>query len=287
MALPFLAVAWALDRRYGLLFVLVSASLLLNLALHDPLLVGNWAAGPDPDQPLPGWVVAGQVVNVVHEPAGVRHRAGGDARPGSGARSHATTPRIDLGRAESDGKSGSRSLVRRAAVGAAGSSSRCWRPCPGSGASTWRRCATTTSTSSRARATSWSAGLTLTGPLTSWGVPDPPGSVYLMLPAALAPSPPTAAVIWVGLLNVAAVVLTYLLAERFHGRARGVRGRAAVRRQPVGRLLQPPLLGRDRAAVHGPRALGRLRGGGGAAGALGRGRSSWRWPPRSRSGSWR
>jgi dolichyl-phosphate-mannose-protein mannosyltransferase len=65
MALPFLAVAWALDRRYGLLFVLVSASLLLNLALHDPLLVGNWAAGPDPNQPLPGWVVAGQVVNVV------------------------------------------------------------------------------------------------------------------------------------------------------------------------------------------------------------------------------
>lgn len=65
MALPFLAVAWALDRRYGLLFALVSASLLLNLALHDPLLVANWAAGPDPDQPLPGWVVAGQVINVV------------------------------------------------------------------------------------------------------------------------------------------------------------------------------------------------------------------------------
>jgi dolichyl-phosphate-mannose-protein mannosyltransferase len=65
MALPFLAVAWALDRRYGMLFALVSASLLLNLALHDPLLVANWAAGPDPDQPLPGWVVAGQVVNVV------------------------------------------------------------------------------------------------------------------------------------------------------------------------------------------------------------------------------
>jgi dolichyl-phosphate-mannose-protein mannosyltransferase len=65
MALPFLAVAWVLDRRYGMLFALVSASLLLNLALHDPLLVANWAAGPDPDQPLPGWVVAGQVVNVV------------------------------------------------------------------------------------------------------------------------------------------------------------------------------------------------------------------------------
>jgi hypothetical protein len=65
MALPFLAVAWALDRRFGLLFGLVSASLLLNIALHDPLLVGNWAAGPDPGQPLPAWVVAGQVVNVM------------------------------------------------------------------------------------------------------------------------------------------------------------------------------------------------------------------------------
>jgi len=61
-------------------------------------------------------------------------------------------------------------------------------------------------------------GLTLTGPLTSWGVPDPPGSVYLMLPAAIAPAPAPAAVVWVALLNVAAVVLTYLLAERFHGR---------------------------------------------------------------------
>lgn len=62
-------------------------------------------------------------------------------------------------------------------------------------------------------------GLTLTGPLTSWGVPDPPGSVYLMLPAALLPAPAPAAVLWVGMLNVAAVILTYLLAERFHGRA--------------------------------------------------------------------
>ncbi|MFN8637309.1 MAG: glycosyltransferase family 39 protein [Chloroflexota bacterium] len=60
-------------------------------------------------------------------------------------------------------------------------------------------------------------GPTLTGPLTSWGIPDPPGSVYLMLPAALTPSPATMAVVWVALLNVAAVVLTYLLAERFLG----------------------------------------------------------------------
>jgi dolichyl-phosphate-mannose-protein mannosyltransferase len=65
MALPFLAVAWALDRRFGLVFVLVSASLLLNLALHDPLLVGNWATGPDPGHPLPTWIIAGQVLNVV------------------------------------------------------------------------------------------------------------------------------------------------------------------------------------------------------------------------------
>ncbi|MGE3272772.1 MAG: hypothetical protein AB7P40_28805, partial [Chloroflexota bacterium] len=64
-ALPFLAVAWALDRRYGLVFVLVSASLLLNLALHDPLLVSNWAAGPDPGQPLPVWILTGQILNVV------------------------------------------------------------------------------------------------------------------------------------------------------------------------------------------------------------------------------
>jgi 4-amino-4-deoxy-L-arabinose transferase-like glycosyltransferase len=62
-------------------------------------------------------------------------------------------------------------------------------------------------------------GLTLTGPLTSWGVPDPPGSVYLLLAAAFFPTPPTVAVVLVALLNVAAVTLTYLLAERFHGRA--------------------------------------------------------------------
>lgn len=49
-------------------------------------------------------------------------------------------------------------------------------------------------------------------------MPDPPGSVYLLLPAAYFPSPPTAAVVWVGLLNVAAVALTFLLAERFYGR---------------------------------------------------------------------
>jgi len=65
MALPFLAVAWALDRRYMLVFGLVSVSLLLNLALHDPLLVGSVAAGPDPGFPLPVWALVGQVANVL------------------------------------------------------------------------------------------------------------------------------------------------------------------------------------------------------------------------------
>lgn len=62
-------------------------------------------------------------------------------------------------------------------------------------------------------------GLTLTGPLTSWGVPDPSGSVYLLLPAAFFPSPASAGVVLVGLLNVAAVALTFLLADKYHGRA--------------------------------------------------------------------
>ncbi|MDP8922500.1 MAG: glycosyltransferase 87 family protein [Chloroflexota bacterium] len=65
MALPFLTVAWALDRRLGLLLVVTSASLLLNVALHDPLLMGNYAAGPDPGYPLPVWVIVAQVVNVL------------------------------------------------------------------------------------------------------------------------------------------------------------------------------------------------------------------------------
>ena len=64
-ALPLMAVAWALDRRAGLLFGLVSAALLLNLGLHDPLLMGPYAAGPDPRRPLPGWVIGAQIANVL------------------------------------------------------------------------------------------------------------------------------------------------------------------------------------------------------------------------------
>ena len=65
MAIPFLTVAWALDRRIGVVLGLVSASLLLNVALHDPLLMDNYAAGPDPGQPLPAWVILLQIVNVL------------------------------------------------------------------------------------------------------------------------------------------------------------------------------------------------------------------------------
>jgi 4-amino-4-deoxy-L-arabinose transferase-like glycosyltransferase len=69
---------------------------------------------------------------------------------------------------------------------------------------------------SRARDVLWH-GLTATGPMTSWGVPDPPGSVYLLLPAVLHTSSAAAGVVWVGLLNVLAVALTYLLARRYLG----------------------------------------------------------------------
>lgn len=59
--------------------------------------------------------------------------------------------------------------------------------------------------------------LTATGPLTSWGIPDPPASVYLaLLPAAL-PHSAAASAAWIALLNVLAVVLTYVLARRFFG----------------------------------------------------------------------
>ncbi|HYU20677.1 MAG TPA: glycosyltransferase family 39 protein [Chloroflexota bacterium] len=58
---------------------------------------------------------------------------------------------------------------------------------------------------------------TATGPLTSWGIPDPPVSVYLMVPPSALPRPALAAASWGALLNVAAVVLAYLLAHRHFG----------------------------------------------------------------------
>jgi dolichyl-phosphate-mannose-protein mannosyltransferase len=65
MAIPFLTVAWALDRRFAVLLGLTSVSLLMNLALHDAHLMANYSAGPDPGQPLPAWVIVLQVANVL------------------------------------------------------------------------------------------------------------------------------------------------------------------------------------------------------------------------------
>ncbi len=58
---------------------------------------------------------------------------------------------------------------------------------------------------------------TATGPLTSWGIPDPPASVYLMVPPSVLPRPALAGAVWIALLNVAAVMLTYGLTRRFLG----------------------------------------------------------------------
>lgn len=59
--------------------------------------------------------------------------------------------------------------------------------------------------------------LTQVGPLTSWGIPDPPMSVYLTVPPSLLPRPALAAAAWMASLNVVAVLLTYGLARRFFG----------------------------------------------------------------------
>ena len=62
--LPFLAVAWPSRPALLRLYALTSISLLLNLALHDPAMVGALAAPPDPSAPLPGWYAALTLVNV-------------------------------------------------------------------------------------------------------------------------------------------------------------------------------------------------------------------------------
>ena len=62
--LPFLAVVWPTAPRLLWLYLLCSVSLLLNLVLHDPLLVGALAAPPDPSAPLPLWYVSLTVLNV-------------------------------------------------------------------------------------------------------------------------------------------------------------------------------------------------------------------------------
>jgi dolichyl-phosphate-mannose-protein mannosyltransferase len=62
--LPFLAALWPAAPRLLWLYLLCSVSLLLNLLLHDPLIVGALAAPPDPSAPLPLWYGALTVLNV-------------------------------------------------------------------------------------------------------------------------------------------------------------------------------------------------------------------------------
>lgn len=59
--------------------------------------------------------------------------------------------------------------------------------------------------------------LTATGPLTSWGIPDPPVSVYLMVPPAFTPWPAAASTAWAAVLNVAAIGVTYVAVRRSLG----------------------------------------------------------------------
>ena len=62
----------------------------------------------------------------------------------------------------------------------------------------------------------------LTGPQTSWAVPDPPLLVYLAVLATPFPSPAFASLALFALLNTLTVVGTYLLGARFFGRAVGL-----------------------------------------------------------------
>ena len=63
--LPFLAVAWPDEpRRLLPLYATASLALLLNLGLHDPLVVGPLGGLPTPEVPLPGWFVALSLADV-------------------------------------------------------------------------------------------------------------------------------------------------------------------------------------------------------------------------------
>jgi hypothetical protein len=64
LAIPFLTLAVAWSPRLWPLPVLASVGLLVNLALHDPLVLGAYASPPAPGQPLPGALLAAQLANV-------------------------------------------------------------------------------------------------------------------------------------------------------------------------------------------------------------------------------
>jgi 4-amino-4-deoxy-L-arabinose transferase-like glycosyltransferase len=60
--------------------------------------------------------------------------------------------------------------------------------------------------------------LTLAGAMTSWGVQDPPLQVYLLALVARLPDPVRASLALMATLNSLAVLVSYLLAERYYGR---------------------------------------------------------------------
>jgi 4-amino-4-deoxy-L-arabinose transferase-like glycosyltransferase len=60
--------------------------------------------------------------------------------------------------------------------------------------------------------------LALAGAMTSWGVQDPPLQVYLLALVARSPDPVVASLALMATLNSLAVLVTYLLAERYYGR---------------------------------------------------------------------
>ena len=64
LAIPLLLLATACDRRRWPFYALATVGLLLNLALHDPLLIGAYASPPAPGQPYPPLALTGQLLNL-------------------------------------------------------------------------------------------------------------------------------------------------------------------------------------------------------------------------------
>lgn len=60
-----------------------------------------------------------------------------------------------------------------------------------------------------------------TGTVASIGMVNPPGYVYLLMPIAALTASPWADIIFTALLNVAAVILTYVFTRRYYGRVAG------------------------------------------------------------------
>ncbi|HET8846320.1 MAG TPA: glycosyltransferase family 39 protein [Ktedonobacteraceae bacterium] len=61
-----------------------------------------------------------------------------------------------------------------------------------------------------------------TGTVSSIGMVNPPGYVYLLMPVAAFTASPFASMIFTALLNVLAVVLTYVFTRRYYGRLAGI-----------------------------------------------------------------